>query len=203
MKNQKKLEDFIQQNREEFDEELPKNLVWENVQTSFSDEKTVQPRVIELKYFRLLAASFAFVVCAMLVLYFYQMQNIKNEYATKENTEENLAQNLPIDEEFVQAENYYVTQISNNRKLLQTKELEVKSAEVEDVDNELKSLEIEYRNLKDDLLNGGNPKIVADAMLENLRIRNEILEEQILIVEQITEKLKKSNENQSKNSKGI
>jgi hypothetical protein len=40
-------------------------------------------------------------------------------------------------------------------------------------------------------------------MLENLRIRNEILEEQILIVEQITQKLKNVNENQSKNSKGI
>jgi hypothetical protein len=105
-----------------------------------------------------------------------------------------------LSEDFVQAEKYYTQQIS-----LKSKELKKKSGKnkFSDTEEEILFLEKEYKMLQNDLKNGVNPKIIAEAMLENLKIRNEILVRQIEALENIQKEMNEHENTSEKNSQGI
>jgi len=155
-----RLEKFVSQNREKFDDEDPKERVWKRISRTL-DEKSSS------SYMNLIwkvAAVFFFGVTCFLLF-----QNVKNR--TYDNLRErNMAE---AKTEFTQVEEYYTSLINN-------KQLELDSFDDKDTDyrSDLGNLDAMYQVLKSNL--DSNPsKEVIDALILNLISRMDILNREL------------------------
>ncbi len=191
-----KIVDFIQKNREAFDEELPKELSWDFFENNHLEVLRKTPKTISVRFFLAAAASVVLFIVSGIVYHFYALEELHQKLAQKEV----LTTQTALSEEFVQAEQYYTQQISLKSKELKKKGGKGKFADTEE---EILFLEKEYKMLQNDLKSGVNPKVIAEAMLENLKIRNEILVRQIETLENIHKTLNNDENTSEKNSQGI
>ncbi len=116
------------------------------------------------------------------------------------NNNRNYAQNVSLPAELIEAENYYSSIIAKDKKELKKKDTEnwVTPETIQTLDE----LDEAYKVMKSDLLEEQNPKILIDEMLNNLKLRKQILEESILILEKTNSSDSKTNNNHS-NEKSI
>ena len=101
----------------------------------------------------------------------------------EENKNEQVySQNVSLPAELLEAENYYTSIISKDKKELKKKDTEnwVTPEAIQTLDE----LDEAYKVMKTDLLEEGNPKILIDEMLNNLKLRKQILDESMQILEQ-------------------
>jgi hypothetical protein len=191
-----KIEDFIQKNREAFDDELPKELSWDFFENNHLELLHKNQKTISVRFLLTAAASVLLFIVSGIVYHFHALEELHQKLAQKDAFSAQSA----LSEDFVQAEKYYTQQIS-----LKSKELKKKSGKnkFSDTEEEILFLEKEYKMLQNDLKNGVNPKIIAEAMLENLKIRNEILVRQIEALENIQKEMNEHENTSEKNSQGI
>lgn len=104
------------------------------------------------------------------------------------------AQNVSLPAELIEAENYYTSIIAKEKKKMKKKDTEnwVTPETIQTLDE----LDEAYQAMKSDLLQEQNPKKLVDEMLNNLKLRKQILDESIQILE-------KSNSSDSETNKNI
>ncbi|AFM04101.1 hypothetical protein Fleli_1693 [Bernardetia litoralis DSM 6794] len=97
------------------------------------------------------------------------------------NKNQNYSQNVSLPAELIEAENYYTSMIAKEKKELKKKDTEnwVTPETIQTLDE----LDEAYKVMKSDLLQEQNPKKLVDEMLNNLKLRKEILDESIQILE--------------------
>lgn len=163
------LEKFVKENRTSFDTEMPDEQVWARIH-----RQVHRKRPVEL-FWRIAA-----VLLLMSTVYLAVDRNIKNR-STEEVTEQGT--------EFGQVERYYSTLIAE------------KKAEIARFDRgnlkrsflvEIERLDQLYDELKDTYKNQHAGDILVDAMISNLKLRIDILNQQLKI-------LKKLNESENEN----
>jgi hypothetical protein len=116
----------------------------------------------------------------------------------EENLEgNNYSQNASLPAELIEAENYYTSIIAKEKKELKKKDTQnwVTPETIQTLDE----LDEAYQAMKSDLLQEQNPKKLVDEMLENLKLRKQILDESIQILEKSN--TGKSNSSDSKSNK--
>lgn len=118
-------------------------------------------------------------------------ENSDNYY---EGNNQGYAQNASLPAELIEAENYYTSIIAKDKKELKKKDTEnwVTPETIQTLDE----LDEAYKVMKSDLLEEQNPKKLVDEMLNNLKLRKQILDESIQILE-------KSNSSDSETNKNI
>ena len=198
MKKKHNTDEFILQNRDLFEEELPREMQWDFFENHHLEILRSTQKVVSMRTFGLFAAAVALVFSAMVVFHFYIVDEMKRGQTTADKSVS--VEKLALDEDFLQAESYYKLQISSSRKQLKSL---IDKKEFEDTESELKYLEKEYKMLQKDLKRGVNPKIIADAMLENLKLRYEILNSHIEAVEAVKQKLNQDETKTEQHSEGI
>ncbi len=152
-----RLEDFVRNNREDFNFREPSPEVWEKIAA-----KTNKPKIVLLhRYFARVAAVFLITVISSLLVWQSGLLSSGK-----------LAKNISDPEiiELIEAEAYYSHQV--DLKLKEIKKCYYTFPELKDeIENDLIELEDMYKTLKIDLEDNISNKSVIEAMIENNRYR--------------------------------
>jgi len=184
----KRLEDFIKMNREEFDELEPSADLWTRIEKHLPAQETELKKrgskTFSLGFVLRVAAS---VIVVMGISFAFYLKNEKKETV-------DLAAINPL----------YAQQQIQYTSLIETKRTELKSIAKSDpqlykeFSLEIAKMDSTYKKLNDDLATSPNQERVLHAMIRNLQIQTEVLNQQLNVVEQFN-KMKKEQKNEIKN----
>ncbi len=182
-----KLEKFIIDNRDEFDELIPDPMLWDKVETR-------KPKTVQLNWKTIGLRVAAVVVIFISSYYFHdfvQNRNARQNVAAKEAGFE--GQNS-IYQELVEAEFYYTSQIAETREAvfyLTSNNHSLRN----DINTELLDLDKVFQELKNDLNDNADNEEVIVAMIQNYRLKLEILKD---ILHQLKSTDDKNNNDEAK-----
>ena len=163
-----RLEEFIKNNREDFDDKIPSPTVWENIEKATSPAKTVRLNPIWAR----VAAVVAVVVITTILITKTGILT-PNDYASKTDD--------PELRELIEAEVFYAHQV--NGKLKEIRKCYNTNPELkEEIETDLTELEEMYNVLKKDLQDNISNKMVIEAMIDNNRNRLKLVDD---VLEQI------------------
>lgn len=166
------IEEFIRANREEFDHKQPREKLWNRIESELDQSDDNYGWIWKAAVVILLA------VCGYLVW----------ERGQQQPAETMVASEFQVDPEFVETELYYTQLIAEQR--LEVEQFNLDDPELkESFRRDLASLDTMYQDLKLEYVETSN-EIVLEAMIENLQLRMELLNEQLLILEQIQNEYK-------------
>ena len=163
-----RLERFVKQNRGQFDDEEPNELVWNRINERLAVKPDVKVR--QLVWWR--AATIIFFVCSIGLLFRDGL------FSTH--------QNEVADDPFIQTEHYYASQIADKEQLIQLYLVNYPGLGVE-FKNDLGQLDDIYIQLKEDYIIN-NSEVVLDALIMNLQSRIDLLNRQLNIIKSINQK---------------
>jgi hypothetical protein len=183
-----KLEKYILDHREQFDDQEPDPALWERIDT----RKTP---VIRINWKDIAWKAAAVTVIFIASYYFHDyMSSRKNSSGQmmRELTEEN----APMMRELIEAEAYYSSLISLKKD--EVFRLTASNPEIRhEIDMEMVDLDRVFAELKEDLNDNADNAEVIEAMIQNYRLKLEILEEMLQILNQTNES---KNENDHENT---
>ncbi len=166
MEEKDPFKDFIDRNRNDFDKLEPSKLLWDSIESKLHP----QPKMVRLGVVWLVAASLVILLGLPLTFMLLSSDSTSEGHAiVMQNQESNKAWT-----EFEEAELYYASEISE--KVAEIRKIEAD----EELLNEIDFLKVEYENLKKEMQTGVDPAKIIAAMIENYRLRLEILEEILL-----------------------
>jgi len=171
-----KLEQYILDNKEEFDELEPSAKLWEGIGKIEAKPKLSRYSTQPLKWaVRIAAAVFIFVGS----YYFHDYRSERNQISHLISNED-----TQLYSSFIEAEYYYTAQIGVETDKFY-KLAAGNSILRDEIQSELKELDDEFTELKEDLKdNADNEEIIA-AMIQNYRLKLSILQEMMLQLQQV------------------
>jgi hypothetical protein len=166
------LEKFIRENREHFDGEAPPAGLWEGIANGLDATKTTKGKSIWLNPgypLRQIAAAVTLLLVAGIAWILWPNQS---------------ASPSPVLAEIEEAEQYYAQMIAEKKH--QLSQYDLKGLGIEDEFQQvLMPLDSAYQYMRTDLmLSQGNDRIIH-AMIENLQLRLQILNQQLEILQAI------------------
>jgi len=187
----KRLEDFIHDNRDGFDELEPKPASWISIEQRLSFDKKDTLKQKEAKTFSLafVLRVAAIIVTVMGVSFVLYLQSGKNKVGGVD-----LAAINPI----------YAKQQMQYASLVKAKRSELKAIAridpqlYEEFNGEITKMDAAYKKLTSDLKTTPNQERVLHAMIRNLQVQSEVLNQQLQVIEQYNQQIK-SEGNENKN----
>jgi hypothetical protein len=177
-----KLEKYILDHRQQFDDQEPDPALWDKI-----DKPKVPVIRINWKDIAWKAAAVAVIFVAS--YYFHDYMASRNQFS-RGIMSRNAGKNSPIVKELIEAEAYYTSQINLRKE--EVFRLTSSNPEVRhEIDDEMTDLDRVYNELKDDLKDNADNEEVIEAMIQNYRLKLDILEEMLI-------RLKQSNDSQNK-----
>jgi len=192
-----RLEDFIKDNRDAFDSEDPKPQVWRDLQAKVA-ESTRDDRVFHLNFLRWTAAA---AVIVMIVGTFYM---IVNSGPSAPPFSRNSSTTATPDQVLNELNPTYAKEVYHFTQLIELKQSELKQIEREHPElyqqfvKDINKLDSSYQALKTELPKNANRELLLEAMIQNLRLQTELLNQQLSIIKQLNQKNTKENESSSK-----
>lgn len=196
MKNDE-LKKFVSEHRQEFDFREPDPALWEKIkQKSASEEEKEQPkkggRIIPIQRFLSRAAAVIIISTLSIGIYEYFDREIINTGGSTAEVED-----LEINEEMLipelqEVEHYYSAEI--DRKMEELSKFTSTDSELkQDITTDMDELDQAYDELKDDLKEAVATEEIIEAMVQNYRLKLQILEQ---MLQQIKERNGEENEKQ-------
>jgi predicted component of viral defense system (DUF524 family) len=184
----KRLEDFIKVNKEEFDDLEPSADLWQRIEKHLPAEGAL-PKKHEAKTFSLnfvlrVAASVIVVMGVCFVLYLRHERKAVVNYAS-------------INPAYAKQQMQYASMVESKRnelKLIAKSDPEL----YKEFSSEIAKMDSTYNRLNKDLATSPNQERVLRAMIRNLQIQSEILNQQLGVIEQINQ-TKREQTNDTKN----
>ena len=186
----KRLEDFINTNSTDFDDLEPGNDLWAKIEKGLEEKELKQPRreakTYSLEFVMRVAATVIVVMAIGFVLY---IKGIKHTEKV------NLADISP---EYAQQQAHYAS-------LVQSKRIELKTISKSDPQlykefiGEIAKMDSTYKRLNVDLATSPNQERVLRAMIRNLQIQTEVLNQQLQVIEQFNQMKKEESHASTKN----
>ncbi len=165
------LEKFIRQNRDAFDSEIPSALAWKAIEKGIKKPKK-QSNIIRInRRFMWAAAAMLIFACSVILYQGGVIKDLKTEGAVAINNQNNESDQWQMPQELTDMNNLYVQQVGFTMDLL--KDFPAEQAELKD---ELNELDQEFEDLKTELGADIASEDVLRAMIENYRIKLELLE---------------------------
>ena len=180
-----RLEEFVKANREEFNDIVPSPELWSRIERELPLQFEYQKkneRLFSLGFVVRVAASVIVVMGISFAIYLRSNSKKEVNYAS-------------INPVYAQQQTRYVALIANKRTELKTisqsdpelyKEFSAETAKMDSV----------YKKLRSDLVTSTNPELVLRAMIRNLEIQTEVLNQQLNVIEQYNQ-MKKQNESKN------
>jgi hypothetical protein len=184
----KRLEDFIKANKEQFDDLEPQAELWSRIEKQLPVPE-IMPKKREEKTFSLgfVLRVAATVIVVMGISFLIFLRSIKPEGV-------NLA---AINPEYARQQVHYAS-------LVETKRTELKQiartnpALYNEFSKEIAQMDSTYKSLNHDLATSPNQELVLQAMIRNLQIQTQVLNQQLDVIEQYNQ-AKKDQKNATKN----
>jgi hypothetical protein len=184
----KRLEEFIKINREEFDDLEPSADLWARIEKHLPAEvvpiKKRETKTFSLGFVLRVAASVVVIMGIGFAVYLHNEKNDKID----------LAAINPV----------YARQQVQYTSLIETKRLELKTIAKSDpqlykeFSSQIADMDSTYKQLNNDLATSPNQERVLHAMIHNLQIQMEVLNQQLGVIEQLN-KMKQEQRNETKN----
>ncbi|MEQ9300043.1 MAG: hypothetical protein RIF33_15835 [Cyclobacteriaceae bacterium] len=180
MNNDQKLEEFIRNHRDELDASPAEDRMWNAIESDLKQEteEVSQPvRKVDYTIYWKVAAILLLALSSVLGYYNWQSSEVDSALANPE---------------FASAETYYNDLIGRKKeeiRLYAVSNPELESSFLGDIE----ALDQMYDELKRQAQNTGGQEIVFDAMIQNLQLRIDILNQQIIVLEQIKNKEENAN----------
>lgn len=190
-----RLEQFIRDNREEFDGDEPNPLLWKKVEKELLPEGS-NKRIHKMAIMRWSAVAAVTVLVTIGAFYFMSNRGQNNTAGTISK-----AQNNDIINAISPA---YAKEVYHFTQLIELKQNELKKIEREQPElykefiGDITTLDSSYNALKRELPQNPNREQLLEAMIDNLRLQTELLNHQLLIIKKIKQAKKPENENNSK-----
>lgn len=195
------LEKFIRDNREQFDNDEPRPQVWSELEKQLAPPET-KGKVLAMKFLRLGIAAAIVVLAGIGVFYLVigpsgesnpvvQSRGTKTSPLTNENK---------LLEEINPG---YAKEVYHFTQLIELKQTELKQIEKENPVlykqflGDINKLDSSYYALKNELPVNPNREQLLEAMIQNLRLQTELLNQQLFIIKQIKQSKSKTNEKNS------
>jgi hypothetical protein len=176
-----KLEKYILDHREQFDDQEPDPAIWDRVDTRKS-------RVIRINW-RDVAWKAAAVAAIFVASYFFHDYMANRNQPARKLLSEKTEDASPMAKELIEAEAYYSSQIDLKKD--EVFRLTASNPDVRhEINMEMGDLDRVFSELKDDLKDNADNEEVIEAMIQNYRLKLDILEEMLL-------QLKQSNDSQN------
>ncbi|MGZ3767363.1 MAG: hypothetical protein ACXVB0_18595 [Mucilaginibacter sp.] len=184
----KRLEDFIRMNKEEFDDLEPSADLWQKIEKHLP-AGGVLPKKREAKTFSLsfvmrVAASVILVMGIGFVLYLRNVRKEGIDYAS-------------INPVYAKQQIQYASMVESKRnelKLIAKSDPQL----YKEFSAEIAKMDSTYKKLNNDLATSPNQELVLRAMIRNLQIQTEVLNQQLNVIEQYNQ-MKKQQKNETKN----
>lgn len=181
-----RLEHFIRNNREQFDDIAPTNGLWNRI-----ERELPIPTAVDRPAKKTFSVGFVLRVAATIVL----LMGIGfTTYIKFFNWSVDLA---AINPEYAQQQAQYVSLVATKRSELKT----ITKADpqlYEEMNKEFNRMDSVYRRLKNELPASPDQQKVLRAMIQNLEIQTRVLNQQLIMVEQYN-KMKSVQKNEIKN----
>lgn len=175
-----KLKDFVNEHRDEFDTFEPRPDLWQDISKELPQKKIA--RVISLTYARVW--QYAAVVALLIAVGFVIRQYIPADTGRGPAQEIPVASLDKVAPQIAEAEAYYTSII--NEKKAQMGNFDLKALGIKDnLQQDISILDSAYAKLKTELLTTPNKEQIIDAMIQNLQLRMEILNQQVKTLEEI------------------
>ncbi len=175
------LEDFISNNRNEFDSETPSGRIWENIEASFSGKKK-KATLVQMPFFKWGISAAAILIIGMIVFLQLNKKPSDNKELAKTQTEVS----DPQVNEFARLINMKQEEL----KVLAKDQPQLYEKFTSDIDQ----LDSSYKVLKQQLVSSPNKELLLEAMIQNLQLQLNVLNQQLNIINQIKQTKKYSHE---------
>jgi hypothetical protein len=202
-----RLEQFIRDHRDEFDTDEPGEQVWNKLQQQLAPENSKKPvtqQAILIKVFKWSAAA-AILILAGLGVYSLLIDRKQVQPAVVKQTTPLDTPAVTNDEILKKINPDYAQEVYHFTRLIELKQNELKKIQsahpglYKKFVTDLDKLDSSYNALKKELPENPNREQLLEAMIENLRLQTEILNQQLNIIKQI----KETNNSHESNSKKI
>ena len=184
----KRLEEFIKTNREEFDGLEPSASLWSRIEMQLPTQE-IEVKKREAKTFSLgfVLRVAATVIVVMGISFYFYMRNEKKGAI-------DLAAINPV---YAQQQVQYTSQIEVKRNEL--KSLAKTDPQIyKEFSDQIAQMDSTYKELNTDLATSPNQERVLRAMIKNLQIQTQVLNEQLKVIEQMNN-MKKEEQSDVKN----
>ncbi len=169
------LEKYFKKHRQAFEKDAPEDEVWQRIGNKLDARDKMKSGGGDNAYSRYWKVAAIILLVLSTVLVWDKMQQENGNYPVAQST---------FEADFDRVEAYYTTLIAEKRSSLHLSE-NVSAELLEAFDEDLSKLEAMYQQLKEDYKNAPETGTLADAMVQNLRMRIEILNQQLQIIEKI------------------
>ena len=169
-----KLEKYIKSHRDDLDDKIPRKDIWSSIEGELGNDSN-QVRMIKPVVYWRAAAVILLMVSTWLVF-----DKVSQDTTTNNTIAEVVEQE--VNPQLLEAESYYISLIDQKREEISmiSKQFEFGDEFVYEIDR----LDSVYAVLKQDMANGNEENLV-DAMILNLQLRIEILNQQLSIIQSI------------------
>ena len=202
----KGLEQFIRDNRDQFDSDEPSERIWKKLEQDLTDEqqnkqqKSKAQKTIVLTILRWSAAAAILILAGVGI--FSLLNNHSSDGGIVKNQSPAAIDTPGANDQLLKEINpTYAKEVSQFTQLIETKQNELKEIEKENpylykkFVTGIDKLDSSYNALKKELPENPNREQLLEAMIENLRLQTEILNQQLSIINQI--KASKSDKHES------
>jgi|GEM_PF-838994 len=173
------LEKFISENRKSFDDTVPPESIWENISMLFDDEVAIKKRQKSLRFRTVISIAAMFIlVCTAGILLYKARETRRMDYSQ-------------IDPLLAKQQVEYASLVHEKRDALSnmaTKEPQLYQEFSEVIDK----MQVNYKQLKTELMQSPNKELTLEAMISNLKMQIEILNQQLDILNDIHQQEKKT-----------
>lgn len=175
-----KLKKFVWDNRKEFDNEVPSEKVWENIEASFT-EKRKKKFFITPFYKWSIAAAAMLIVATGVYFMVYRSEPAGSGIAGIDPVEMNIPPGAPPEMgQFVKM----IDMKQEELKVLAKDQPELYQRFTKDINQ----LDSSYNILKKQLSATPNRELLLEAMIQNLQLQLNVLNQQLNIINQIKQK---------------
>ncbi len=181
----RKLEKFIGDNRNEFDDALPSDKVWQNIAASFSG--ATKKKAVLAPFFKWSIAAAVFITAGTTTFLVFNKKTDTGVVKTTVTDTSSEAGNIPPE---------YEPQVSSFVKLVAMKQDELKALAPEQPElyrqftTDINQLDSSYISLKNQLCVSPNREMLIEAMIQNLQLQLNVLNQQLSIINQIKQSKK-------------
>ncbi len=172
--NKDPLEIFVQEHRDEFDLNEPSFGLWERIEDGLppEQEEKPMPKMVPLKWVIRIAAMITLILGAGLLLFFQ----------TGDDAQIRLRGGIialqDISPEMAEVEHHYVALIEAKLTTLKSSNV-LNNSDYQSLTDEIEALDKDYEKLKKELIHSLDKEKIIEAMIQNYRLRLQILEKML------------------------
>lgn len=184
------IERFIRDNREGFDNLEPSSQIWEKIEAEIGHEKKKTP-VIRMQWFKWSVAAALLVAITVTAMYLFNKNTVSPVPGIAKQSEKPVDKSGEADPVVEDIDPQYAKMVAQFTAMIENKQTEIKAIEKLNPDlyhqfsGDIQRLDSTYQVLRNTLKANPNKEQLLQAMIQNLQMQIDLLNQQLIIIQRI------------------